>query len=175
MDLSELTVSTSELAELLGVSTRRVRQLDREKRFEKVGRGRYALAGSIRTLFDHLSTTAAGRGEGVATLASARARLAEARAVQEERRNALESGAVIDADVACEVLGEVLIGVRRTVRNVPNLAPMRVPGFSLEMRKPLLALIDSALRSIASGEAIWGETKRKSVLAARPRAVRRVT
>lgn len=42
------TVSQKEFSEILGVSTARIRQLDKEDAFEKVGRGKYDLTKSIQ-------------------------------------------------------------------------------------------------------------------------------
>src|SRR3989442_14964296 len=109
--LADMTVTTSELADLLGgVTARRIRQLEAEGRLEKVARGRYALVPSVRSVIEHLSAAAAGRGE--ASLATARARLAMARAVQEERRNALDAGTAIDTAALDEALGEAFVNLR---------------------------------------------------------------
>lgn len=42
------TVSQSQLSAILGISTSRIRQLDKEDAFEKVGRGKYDLSKSIQ-------------------------------------------------------------------------------------------------------------------------------
>ena len=160
VDLAAITVSGPELAELLGVTPRRIQQLEAEGRVERVGRGRYALATSVRGVVAQLSAAAAGRGE--ASLASARARLAEARAVQEERRNALDAGTLIDTGALDYVLSETMINLRKMLRAIPERAPTLVPGFTLEMRKPLLVLIDATLREIASGK-ILDRASRPSV------------
>lgn len=57
------TVSQAQLSVILGISTSRIRQLDKEKVFEKVGRGRYNLSNSIKKYIDYQVEKAKGDDE----------------------------------------------------------------------------------------------------------------
>ena len=57
------TVSQKEFSEILGVTTARIRQLDKEDAFEKVGRCKYHLAKSIQKYIDFQITKAVGNLE----------------------------------------------------------------------------------------------------------------
>jgi hypothetical protein len=83
------TITTADLADLLGMSTRNVRHLDKRGILVRAGRG-IALAESVRRYCTHLRDLATGRGGEVAiTSATAeRARLAKAQAEHIEMKYA---------------------------------------------------------------------------------------
>ena len=55
--VDNVTVSTTILAKLFGVTTRRIRQLENEKIIKKVARGRYALQENIKSYISYLQAS----------------------------------------------------------------------------------------------------------------------
>lgn len=54
------TISQKESSEILGVSTARIRQLDKDEVFVKIGRGKYDLSKSIQKYIEYQVTKAVG-------------------------------------------------------------------------------------------------------------------
>src|ERR1700693_4398012 len=92
------TITGTALAEMLGVSTRTIRDLAKRKILVRAGRN-YALAASVRQYCSHLRDLATGRG-GEAAISSAtaeRARLARMQADLAETKGRKLKGELVEA------------------------------------------------------------------------------
>ncbi|MDF2596613.1 MAG: hypothetical protein K0R69_2954 [Clostridia bacterium] len=128
--IESLTVSASVLADLLGVTERRVRQLAGEGIFTRAAKGRYNLPESIKTYINMIkmekdimgSTTA-----GDLDLETERAIKTRVERKQAEIKLALMKGEVHKAYDVQQVMADMLISFRTRLLNIPaKLAPILV-------------------------------------------------
>lgn len=129
-NIAETVVSAVDLAGLLGISERRVRELRDRRVIPDNGRGRYELGVAIPAYCAHQRAVAAGhRGEGedgeVLDLTAERARKAKEEADRLEMQNAQMRGELLArADVDAAVI-EDYSRVRARLLNIPSkVAPL---------------------------------------------------
>ncbi|MHC1747447.1 MAG: hypothetical protein AB9856_03545 [Cellulosilyticaceae bacterium] len=128
--IDSLTVSASVLADLLGVTDRRVRQLAEEGIFIRVSKGRYNLPESIKTYINMLKMEQdivnAGAADGL-DLETERAIKTRVERKQAEIKLALMKGEVHKAAEVEQVMTDMLTSFRTRLLNVPaKLAPILV-------------------------------------------------
>lgn len=128
--IDNLTVSASVLAELLGVTDRRVRQLAEEGIFTRVSKGRYNLPESIKTYINMLKMEQdivnAGTGDGL-DLETERAIKIRVERKQAEIKLALMKGEVHKAADVEQIMTDMLTSFRTKLLNIPaKLAPILV-------------------------------------------------
>jgi phage terminase Nu1 subunit (DNA packaging protein) len=116
------TVSAQVVAEWLGISVRRARELSAAGIIVKAGRG-YDLKSTIARYVAHLREEAAGRS-GVAAAAVA---LKTANAKLAELRLQKEAGKVLDYEVAKQVISRFIIGLRNRFLQLPGKIAFEVP------------------------------------------------
>ena len=141
-------LTVGEMAALLGVSEREVRDLAKRGLLRRLQRGTYALS-SITGYVTHLRAIAAGRGgeSAALTLSKERARLAREQADEREMRNRqLRAELVPAADVARE-WSDVLRTVRAGVMAVPSRVRATLPHLTAHD----VATLDGELRRTLEG------------------------
>lgn len=112
------TVTVAELADLLGLSTRTVKDLAARGVLPRTARGRYDLKASVQNYTRSLRDSAALRGGDDATTA-ARRREAEARAEKVELQNARTRREFVPAAEVERRWSEILRDVRARMLAVP--------------------------------------------------------
>lgn len=137
-------ITARELAALLGVSARTIRELAQEGVVVKTGKGRYALAASVRAYCERQRAAAAGRGgeSGVATLTAERARLAREQADAAAIKNAALRGDLLPAADVAASWRAILTGVRARMLAVPS----RIGARAAHLSRADLEIVDSEIR-----------------------------
>ena len=120
------TVSDAELAKLLGVSARRIRQLAEQGVLEREERGKYALGPSIRAVIEN----AAGSGS---ELQRERIRKLRADANLAELELAREKGLVAPIQQMERVWNNVMATIRAQMMGVPGRVIVRIIGEKSEL------------------------------------------
>lgn len=156
---AETLVSDVELAAVVGVSARRIRQLAEAGALERVDRAKYALGPSVRALLDN----AAGTGSAIQR---ERTRLVKAQADRAEIKVAIARREVAPIEEFASVWAELCASIRVNVMNVPARAVQQLLGcadeseFKDKLRAELvLALTAAAEIDIAQLKFQIGETE----------------
>lgn len=136
-------VTADELAGLLGIAPRTVRDLAGRGLVVKAGRGRYDLAASVASYCAHLREQAAGRaGDAQAGLAAERARQAKEMADNIAMKNAALRGDLVDAKAVTSEWSGILRRLRARMLAVPARVNQRLPF----LKPHDVAEIDAELR-----------------------------
>jgi phage terminase Nu1 subunit (DNA packaging protein) len=152
-------VGAADLARLLGIGPRRVRELAEMRILPRTSRGRYPFEAAVTAYCAHLREVAAGRaaeirdpdGGEVLDLATERARLAKAQREHVELKMARERDELVDAEaVRLRYAAMVRAAVSR-LRGVPSRARGRLPSLTVDGVEELERLIDEALVEVADG------------------------
>ena len=122
------TITTAALADLLGISTRSIRQHAKDGILVRAGK-EFALAPSVRRYCDHLRKLATGRsGEAAISTATAeRARLAKAQADHVELKNKRARGELVEASAVEAEWSSILRTVRAGMLAMPSRVQQRLP------------------------------------------------
>lgn len=146
-DYASALVTDAQLAAILGVSARRVRQLAETGALERVARGRFELGPSIRALLEH----AAGNGS---ELQRARTRKVRADADLAELEFAKAKGLVAPISEFERVQTARNALIRLNVFQVPGRAVLRLLGETQEARfkSVLREELTTALKTAATAE-----------------------
>lgn len=141
------TVTEADLAALLAVSTRRVRQLAEQGVLERIERGRYELGASIRALMEN----AAGNGS---ELQRERIRKLRADATRAELELARERNEVAPIEQMESIWNTALATIRANMLNIPQRVVTQIIGETNEarMKAALTAEIKMALVTAAEAE-----------------------
>lgn len=120
--MNEIEVSAKDLASIIGVKDRTIRDFADRGLVIRAGRGRYRLVESVRAYCDHLRATASGRGgeQGVDTLVSERTRLARESADQMAMKNAASRRELVPAAEVEREWSEVIRRVRSGCLAIPS-------------------------------------------------------
>jgi phage terminase Nu1 subunit (DNA packaging protein) len=151
------SVTGPELADLLGVSGKTVRELAGRGIVVRARRGAYELRASVRGYAEHLRSIATGKagGEAVAAgAAAARKRLAEAQADKVEIANAHARGALVDAEAVQREWSEVLRMVRAGMLAVPSRCGARLPHLSAHDVGEIDVEVRAVLTEVGSGDGV---------------------
>lgn len=125
-------VTADELAGLLGVATRTVRDLAARSVVVKAGRGRYDLAASVAGYCVHLREQAAGRaGDAQAGLTIERARQAKEQADNLALKNAELRRELVPAKAVAAEWSGILRRLRARILAVPARVNQRLPFLKL--------------------------------------------
>lgn len=150
------TVSVQELAELLGLSPRRVQQLVADGVIPKAAHGSYDLGRSIRAYLKHL------KGDGLASVpkdyTAERTRLVKAQADKAEMEVALQRGDLWNKDDVAAIWSDEILRCRSRLLVIPSkvapvLAAISIPA---EVQDVLKCEIYQALSELANHEAESG-------------------
>ena len=149
----DTTITTADLADLFGVSTRTIRDL--KTRGIIVGAGAdFDLAASVRGYCAHLRHLATGRGgeSAIATATAERARLASARADHVELKNARARGALLDAEAVAAEWSAILRTVRAGLLAVPSRVQQRLPHLTAHDASEIDAEVREVLGEIGADD-----------------------
>lgn len=117
------TVTTAQLAEIIGVSARTIRDMAAKGTIPRTGAGKFPFPGSVQAAFAHLREQAAGRGNGdgaaMAELSAERLREARERADKIAIQNAKARREMVPAAEVERAWTEVLRDVRARMLAVP--------------------------------------------------------
>jgi phage terminase Nu1 subunit (DNA packaging protein) len=147
-DLATIVVSSSDLAEMFGVSRRSVSEFSERGIIDRVGRNRFALQRSVKLYCEHMRGVAAGRGgDGTQELTAERARLAREQADGTALKNAVFRRDLVPTHqverewvTVCRKIRNAVLAVPSRVRQtLPHLTSFDVEQISRELR---LALTD---------------------------------
>ncbi|MCJ2108040.1 terminase small subunit [Methylobacterium sp. E-041] len=138
-----MEVSTADLAEILGVSARRIQQLAGSGILRKLGHGEWLLPECVQAFVEHkvqseIRRTSKGEANGADRLKEIKARREELKLAREER----ELVPLVDAIFAMDQVAGVVV---LQINNVPARFTR-----DLDERERLQAEIDDVLKSVAS-------------------------
>jgi phage terminase Nu1 subunit (DNA packaging protein) len=141
----DVTISQQDLAVLLDLTPRRIRQLATAGVIPKTGLGKHPLRDSVRAYCRHVREIAAGRGgeDEQLTLSRERARHAAESANKIALQNAQTRGEVISVDDVIRLWSDTLALVRGRILSLATDIGMELPILS---RHDILT-IDGLLRS----------------------------
>ncbi len=144
--LNEIEASARDLASVLGVSDRVVRDLATRGLAVKTAKGRYKVFESIGLYTEHLRSIASGRGgeDGQLDLTAERARLAKEQADERAMKNAALRRSLLDAGEVEREWTDVLRRIRSRFLTVPSRFRQRVP----ELDAAQIAILDREIRDI---------------------------
>ncbi|MEN9901634.1 MAG: hypothetical protein RL651_298 [Pseudomonadota bacterium] len=145
-ELEQMLVTDRDLANLAGVSDRRIRSLAEIGVLERQGRGRYALGQAIRGLLDNAANNAS-------ELQRERTRKMAADADLAELEYAKQKNLVASIDQVERMVSSAFAQVRASIRKVPERTVAQLIGETDERRfkTVLLEEIDQALEALATG------------------------
>lgn len=130
--MKDVTVSAVDLAELVGVTTRTIRDLHKRGIITRQGRG-YARNASVRDYCKHLRDLATGRG-GESAVASAtieRGLLLREQRIGKQRENDIAAGKLLDAGEVEAKWSSILRTVRAGMLAVSTRVAQRSPHLSV--------------------------------------------
>ena len=144
------TVSADELANLIGISARQVREWASRGVLQRSGNGRYDERESVRAYCASLRVSASARA-GSSTLTTERTRLAREQADATALKNAIARGEMVDAKEVEFVWATVLRDVRAAMLAIPGRVASR-STFSASQLATLDQEIRLSLSDIALSE-----------------------
>lgn len=151
-------VGAADLARLLGIGPRRLRELAELGVVPRTPRGRYPFADAVAAYVAHLREVAAGRrGEvtgddgDVLDLATERARLARSQRELAEIKKARELGELVDAEAVKAGFTNQVTAARNRLLGVPSEAKQRIPHLTIEEIETIEDLVGQALQDVADG------------------------
>ena len=145
------TVKATVLANLFGLTERRIRQLAEVGVVVKAARGEFELASSIRAYVTFLNKTTGETDDSGTSFRRSRARLMAARAALAEMEQAEKSGLLIPSEQVNEAWTKITAIVRNRLLGIPSkmaarLAPISTP---VAIEEALRTEINAALSEIA--------------------------
>lgn len=143
--------TTKELAELLGISQQKIRDLEKRGLVRKLKRNQFDVSESVRVYCEHLRGVASGRGneEQVVSLADERALLAKAQRRSVEIKNEVAEGKYVEADAVEARWSEILRNVRSGVLACKSRILQRLPHLEREDGEEIEAELRDALSGLA--------------------------
>jgi hypothetical protein len=146
-------VTVDDFANLIGCTSRHVRNLISQRIITSAGRGKIMLPVSIRGLVDHARQSSDRDAE-----AASRAALNNIRHKREQTKLAVMAGEYIPVDEAAAVLDEVIATLRLALETMPA----RVGGDDFALRRRIEAARDEALSAASEKlENLSRERKKK--------------
>ncbi|WP_322997500.1 hypothetical protein [Castellaniella sp.] len=150
--LNEIEASARDLASVLGVSDRVVRDLATRGLAVKTAKGRYKVFASIGLYTEHLRSIASGRGgeDGQLDLTAERARLAKEQADEKAMKNAATRLDMVSseevqrgwADIMRRVRSGMLAVTSRVRQRMPELDGAQAEIIDREIRDALMVMAD---------------------------------
>lgn len=123
-DGSVIVVSTKQLSEIMGVSTRRINQLEAEGAFLKIARGKFDLAASIRKYIDYLNED----NEEELNKTTEEALWTRARRQKAEIELQILKGELHRSDDVKRVMNSMLGTFRQRILSIPSKSASRLQG-----------------------------------------------
>lgn len=155
-----MILPTSGLADLLGLSDRRINQLAKEGVTVRVSPGKFDVAASIKNYIRHVSAKAETKAAEL-DLDRERARLAAEQADGHSLKNAQMRGDLVSAEEVVREWMDVLRQVQAAILAAPSRIRQRIPGLPAahatiidrELRDALAALADEHQDDPPAGDA----------------------
>jgi hypothetical protein len=139
-DIASTILAASVVADLIGVTPSRLRQLAAAGSIPRADRGRYRLGDVVRGYVNSLKAETVR----AASQAASRDRLLAAKAAAIEQRVQRDAGRLVDLNETMDVVGELFAMTRAEIGAVPTTYTRDVPE-----RKRLENLIDAAFNRCA--------------------------
>lgn len=146
MKKKDVAVTTTELADLLGVTPRTVTGLAREGVVVRAGRGVYLLAPSVKNYCERLREMAAGRGSDSEALTGERIRLVKLQADKAELDLAERRASLFSAAEIADGWRKIVRTARAALLAVPARCGSKMPHLTVRD----VSLIDAELREALS-------------------------
>ena len=146
------SLSTVEMARLLGLSTDRVAKLGSSGVLPKAGRGRYPLADGVQAYIRFIKENPEGRPRVSGNLEAEKVRLTAAQADLAEQKAAAGRGELLDADLVRRRWVDTAARLRAALLAVPSRVASR-----LGMDRAAAAELDAELRAALDEIATAGE------------------
>jgi phage terminase Nu1 subunit (DNA packaging protein) len=149
--LETRTITSKDLASILGVTTRRIRQLTQEGVFPRVARGKYVLGEAMRAYISHLQTKAKEAVVDPKDLKKELTRLRRAQADKTELEVKEYRGELHRAEDVEDVWTEMLSNFRARALAVPTKLAPQILGIEdlKEMQKALKDAVYEALQELS--------------------------
>ena len=153
--MTQKFISTGELAQRLGLSSRRVATLAAEGIVTRTANG-FDEAEAIKSYAAHMRRAAVGkRGPGAAFSSgdtpNERQRLAAAQADAQEMKNKIAAGRVVDAGEAASALASIVIKTRDAILRVPDRLAAQMPHLSRTDVEAIDRALRQALTELSAG------------------------
>ncbi|MDI9240749.1 hypothetical protein QLQ15_17740 [Lysobacter sp. LF1] len=146
--------NATELAAMLGLSTRRLRELATEGVIPRLSNGRYS-ADAPAAYCRQLREIAAGRTsaeEGAPDLVTERALLARAQRAAIEQKMAVDAGDLVDARVVALQFTTMVTRARSRLQGLGSAAKGKIPKLTVRDIEELELLVNQALEELAGDE-----------------------
>jgi len=161
--------TVAEVADWIGLSTRRVKELRADGVLPGASGETYDLKACVTAYCAHIrpasGRSAAGGSDVAPDLDAARIRLLTAQAEGHEMKNAVTRGELIPTPDMETAIGALLDGMRARVLALPTRAAPLVVGLGglAEVRDTLTGLVHEALTEIASNEFACAKVKDRAI------------
>jgi len=136
-------VSTVELAEILGISDRRIQQLssETEKVFEKIGRGKYDLVKLVQSFLSY-QTEMMREKSAANSLEAEQTRMTKIKADKAEIELLEKMGKIIHIEALEEELGPIFSTLKSRLMSIPQrlapqIDPTRIPKLQAIIEQPI--------------------------------------
>lgn len=147
-------ITDAELARLLGITARTVRNLAQERTIERAAPGRFSASAAIQAYIAHRERSATRRGGGDrAAKESAEARLKQAQAEAAEIKAATLRGELVPAAEVTSAWASILRDVRAALLAVPSRVGARLPALTAHDIREIENEIRAALEGLADDDA----------------------
>ena len=127
-EATKWTCSTSELAEILGLSDRRIRQLEQQGVISKIGRGKFNLAQAVQQYITWIKSQAAAKSEEELDLKKEKTLLTRAQRQKAELELQIMRGELHRAEDVERVMNDMLGAFRARCLTIPIKAAPRIQG-----------------------------------------------
>lgn len=128
LDGENLVVSSSQLAKILGYTTARIRQLDKENAFVKVGRGKYDVTASIQSFINYQVEKKTASDDEDLNKLKEETLWTRARRKKSELEYKIMSGELHRSEDVEEVMNAMLASFRAQLLAFPTKAAAKVTG-----------------------------------------------
>lgn len=146
--IKEQTVSTIELAEILGISDRRIQQLVNEKELEKLGRGRFNLVSSVQRFIAYQVNNLKEK-QSIGTKLDEETRLLKLKGDLAQIDLEKKRGELIPANVVGIVWAQVITAARTKLLGLPSSVKTKRPDIDMEVFTIIEKLIREILKDMS--------------------------
>lgn len=144
------TISTRDLAELLGITDRRIQQLssETEKVFVKISRGKYDLVESVQNYIQYQVELIKNK-QSTGTLLEEQTRLTKLKADKEEIELAVLRAEYFPRDICISTWQSILVAGKTTMLSIPSTIKTEFPMIEDHVIKRLDELIRNNLQEMS--------------------------
>lgn len=147
------TATTDEMALLLGVTSRTVRDLAAKGRLVRSERGRFDVQASVATYCAHLREVAGGKAGSSGDLTAERTRLTREQADAKAIENELKRGHLIEASEAGGRWADEMVKLRARLLAVPGEIALTLTHLTRHDLGQIDRVLRDAMTEIADGKA----------------------